>query len=380
MTASTTRGNLQALVQEMHSHVDPFISDIPKVELHLHIEGTITPALRWKLAQRHGITLKSERTGEIYDTIEKLQASYELHRAQYKPGEGAEATFFELYYGGFEVLQTEEDFYDLAMNMFELAAKMNVRYVEPFFDPQGHTRRGVPLDAVMKGFRRAQLTAEKDLNVKSQWIMCMLRDMTLESATEHYEAALPYRDMIVAIGLDSMEEGHPPSQFYKLFERARADGFKLTCHCDPGVPDTMSNMEQVLNDIGGTGADRCDHGLSAAHDPQLVQGFVEKKIGMTLCPWAYFCLSPETDIMGKVRQLYDAGVQVTINSDDPAYMDGCWIVHNLHLARLMCGFSDADIVRLQRNAVDMCWAPQEVKSAITKELEEFAARNITGKA
>jgi adenosine deaminase len=157
-----------ALRQELLDANDKFVFDLPKVELHVHIEGTLIPELRWKLAKRNNQTLKLERTGTVYHSLEQLKESYTIIQA--RPGHRIDNTeesftFFEAYYGGFEVLVTEQDFYDLAMNYFEHAASMNVRYCEPFFDPQGHTRRGVSFETMMEGFRRAQEEAEKRLNV-----------------------------------------------------------------------------------------------------------------------------------------------------------------------------------------------------------------------
>lgn len=171
MPASTPSRNeiLQLRKQKISATQDSFIDAIPKLELHVHIEGTITPELQWKLAQRNGHQIKVERTGVVYHTLEELRASYQgfLDHASFGTAEGR-ASFFDSYYGGFQVLFTDEDYYDLAMNYFQRAAKMNVRYCEPFFDPQGHTSRGVPIESVMKGLRRAQIDAEKKLNVSTE--------------------------------------------------------------------------------------------------------------------------------------------------------------------------------------------------------------------
>ncbi|RGP66122.1 adenosine deaminase [Fusarium sporotrichioides] len=362
-----------SLRQELLDADHKFILDLPKVELHVHIEGTLTPELRWELAKRNSQTLKLERTGTVYHSIEQLRESYNL--IQPRPGhriDNAEEsfTFFEAYYGGFEVLVTEQDFYDLAMNYFERAAAMNVRYCEPFFDPQGHTRRGVAFGTIMNGFHKAQKEAEARLNLKSKWIMCFLRDMPVESAMETYESVLPYKDMVIGIGLDSDENDRPPLMFEEIYNRARKEGFRITAHCDVGQKDTHRNIRQVASDLGSTGADRIDHGLNAAQDPELIRTIKERGIGMTTTPWGYLRHEPVDEIFPRIRTLFDAGIPLAIASDDPAYMEDCWILHDMLLVKKMCDFSDEEMVRLTKHTIDMCWADETVKNEIRKELDE----------
>ncbi|UZP35163.1 hypothetical protein NXS19_002979 [Fusarium pseudograminearum] len=352
-----------SLRQELLDADNKFILDIPKVELHVHIEGTLTPELRWELAKRNNQTLKLERTGTVYRSLEQLRESYTI--IQPRPGHRIDNTeesftFFEAYYGGFEVLVTEQDFYDLAMNYFERAAAVNVRYCEPFFDPQGHTRRGVAFHTIMDGFRRAQKEAEARLNLKSKWIMCFLRDEP---------------DMVVGIGLDSDENDRPPLMFADVYNRARKDGFRITAHCDVGQKDTHQNIRQVASDLGSTGADRIDHGLNAAQDPELIRVIKERGIGMTITPWGYLRHEPVEEIFPRIRTLFNAGIPLSIGSDDPAYMEDCWILHDLLLVKKMCDFSDEDMVRLTSHSVDMCWADEKVKDEIRQELDEVLAKH-----
>ncbi|KAL0934818.1 adenosine deaminase [Colletotrichum truncatum] len=366
------------LRQELLDTNDKFLIELPKVELHVHIEGTLTPELRWELAKRNNQTLTLERTGTVYNSLEQLRESYNL--IQPRPGhriDNAEEsfTFFEAYYGGFEVLVTERDFYDLAMNYFEHAASMNVRYCEPFFDPQGHTRRGVSWETMMGGFRTAQQEAEKRLGIKSKWIMCFLRDMPVESAMEHYQAVLPYRDMVIGIGLDSDENDRPPSMFSDIYNQARQAGFRITAHCDVGQKDTHKHIRQVVTDLGGTGADRIDHGLNAAQDEEIMRLIKSKGIGHTITPWGYLRHEPVEEIFPRIRTLYDAGIPISIASDDPAYMEDCWILHDMLLVKKMCDFSNRDMVVLTNNAIDMCWAPEAVKEEIRNEVEAVLARH-----
>lgn len=199
----------------------------------------------------------------------------------------------------------------------------------------------------------------------------MLRDMPAESAMEHYEAALPYKDMTVGIGLDSNEYDRPPSLFEELYLRARADGFKLTCHCDVMQKDTHEHIYQVAECIGGSGADRCDHGLDAAERPELVELIKEKRMGMTLCPWAYVRHHEEEDLFRHVRTLFDAGIKVNISSDSPAYVESNWITQNLLLLRMKCRFTNEEIARVEKDSVEMCWADEDVKRNLLGEIERF---------
>lgn len=201
--------------------------------------------------------------------------------------------------------------------------------------------------------------------------MCFLRDMSPESAMSHYIDALPYRDMIVGIGLDSLETDRPPLLFEDVFQRAREDGFKITCHCDVGAKDSLRHIAQVIDQLGGTGADRIDHGLHAADDPSLLAKVKEKDLGMTICPWGYLCYSGETQILERIRIIHDAGIKIAIGSDDPAYMEDVWLNNSLHMLRELCHFTDDDFVALQRYAIDICWASADVKREILAELQEY---------
>ncbi len=368
-----------------------FIQEMPKVELHVHIEGTMTPELRWKLACRNGISLTAGSQKIPLASLDATREAYKHIRGRIGAASADASknmTFFEAYYGGFDLLQAEEDYYELAMNYFEHAARMNLRYCEPFFDAQGHTRRGISMETIMGGFRRAQLYAEEHLKVwsnlkrttspptnkwqiKSQWIMCFLRDMSEESAMIQYEAALPFKEMIVGIGLDSDEYDRPPLLFDAVYKRARADGFKLTSHCDFNQKDTHENIRQVSEALGGSGADRIDHGMNVADRDDLIDQIKKSGIPLTICPCAYIRHTSEIEIFPRIRKLFDAGIKITIASDDPAYMEDNWVLHNMHMVRDKCKFTDAEMVQLQRNAVDACWAPDRVKQALLEEIKKF---------
>lgn len=206
--------------------------------------------------------------------------------------------------------------------------------------------------------------------------MCFLRDLSPESAMEHYQAVLPYRDMVVGIGLDSNEDDRPPSLFAEVFALANQAGFRITAHCDVGQKDTHKHIRQVASVLGGSGAHRIDHGLNAAQSPELIQLIKENDVGMTITPWGYLRHEPVDEIFPRIRTLYDAGIKISIASDDPAYMEDTWILHDLLLVKKMCGFSNNDMVTLAQNAVDMCWAPEEVRREIRKEIEIVATRYL----
>jgi adenosine deaminase len=182
--------------------------------------------------------------------------------------------------------------------------------------------------------------------------------------------------MIVGIGLDSNEYDRPPLLFEELYQRARADGFKITSHCDVTQKDTHEHIRQVAESVGGTGADRCDHGLDAAERPDLVALIKQKGLGMTLCPWAYVRHHTEADLFQHIRTLFDADIKINISSDSPVYVEGNWITHNLLLLRFKCKFTDNEIAKVERNSVEVCWATEDVKRCILKEIDNFCVSPI----
>ncbi|KAE8445172.1 hypothetical protein EG329_013669 [Mollisiaceae sp. DMI_Dod_QoI] len=361
---------LQTWKSQCRSQSDPFLAALPKIELHVHLEGTLTSSLRFKLAQRNNVRLHSARLNKDFHNLEELQEAYNLLQPRSVKGKGVSA-FFEAYYGGIEVLKTEEDFYELTIAYFKKAKEMKVRYAEVMFDLQAHTRRGVGVEVVMSALRRAREDAERILNVKSNFIACFLRDESLESAVATYEFMLPYRDIIVGIGLDGNEFKRPPMLFNDLFKRARSDGLKITAHCDVKQPDTLAHIRQVVEEIGGGGADRVDHGLDAAEDMDLVGSIKGKGIGMTLCPWAYVRHHTEKDLFGHLRTLMMEDVRICISSDSPAYVEDNWVLEDLSLLRLRNGWTDEELVKVQEDAIEMCWASDNTKKILKEEMEMF---------
>jgi adenosine deaminase len=327
-----------------------FIAGLPKCELHLHIEGTLEPELRFELARRNEV-------GQPYETVEEMRATYDFNDLP---------SFLACYYEGISVLRSEAEFYDLAMAYLRKAASQNVRYAEIFFDPQAHTSRGVSFDVVIGGLRRALIDAETRLGLKAQLIMCFLRDFQAEYAMATLLESLPYRDWIVGVGLDSDEKGNPPAKFAAVFERARQEGYMLTMHCDVDQQSSIEHIRQCLEQIG---VDRIDHGVNVLEDPTLVEAIRERGLGLTVCPISnsYVTDSMKADA---IRRMLDLGLRVTINSDDPAYFPG-YVQENLIAIQEALGLSREELLQLERNAFEIAWLPRHLKDAYLAELDAY---------
>jgi len=329
-----------------------FIEEIPKAELHLHIEGTLEPELKFQLAARNGLQLP-------YGSVDEMRAAYDFHDL---------SSFLAMYYEGMSVLLTERDFYDLAMAYFRKAHAQNVVYAEVFFDPQAHTSPGIGFDTVMEGLLRAQQDAEASLGLRSQLILCFLRDMSTASAAEALERSLPYRDHIVGVGLDSDERGNPPIKFRDVFARARGEGFHLTMHCDVDQEDSVGHIWQCLNDIG---VERIDHGVNAVQDAALVEEIKRRGLGLTVCPISN---SYVTDGLkaAEIKRLLDLGVRVTVNSDDPAYFPG-YINENLLALQQAANLTRDEIVRVVRNAFVISWLAADERDQYLAVVDAYVA-------
>lgn len=311
-----------------------FIQSLPKAELHVHLEGTLEPELAFALAARNNITLE-------HKTPEELLAAYDFNDL---------ASFLKIYYAGMRVLQREQDFYDLTYAYFKRAAQDNIVYVEPFFDPQAHTSRGIAFETVINGIHAAQVAAQCDLNIGSNLIMCFLRDMSAESAAEHLEMAKPFKDWIIGVGLDSEEAGNPPNKFRKVFSDAREFGWKLTMHCDVSQKDSVENIRQCLEEIS---VDRIDHGVSLIENEALCSEAMRRGIGLTICPVSNVFVS-QNMYAKETKALLRKGVKVTVNSDDPAYFRA-YLVDNLVALQREADFTRDDIEKLVANAFEISW-------------------------
>ena len=330
-----------------------FIEGMPKAELHLHLEGTLEPELKFEIAARNGLELP-------YTSVDEMRAAYDFTDL---------TSFLAVYYEGTSVLLTEPDFYDLATAYFRKAHSQNVVYAEVFFDPQAHTERGVPFDTVISGLRRAQTDAEAAFGLRSRLIMCFLRDLSAESAMETLEQASPYGDWIVGVGLDSDERGNPPVKFKEVFERARREGFRLTMHCDVDQQDSVQHIWQCLDEIG---VERIDHGVNALEDDALIRTINERRLGLTMCPISN---SYVTDGL-KARELLDEGVRATINSDDPAYFPG-YVNENFVAVLDAVQLSRRDVVQLARNAFTISWLEEEERKRYLDRLDVYDAEAVS---
>jgi adenosine deaminase len=333
------------------SELSSFIEGMPKAELHLHIEGTLEPELKFELAARNGLELP-------YGSVDEMRAAYDFNDL---------TSFLVGYYEGMGVLLAEEDFYDLAMAYFRKAHSQNVVYAEIFFDPQGHTTRGVPFGTLIEGFHRAQKDAEDSLGLRAQLIMCFLRDMTSESAMETLEQSLQYRDWIIGVGLDSDEKGNPPIKFKDVFARARAEGYRLTMHCDVDQEGAVGHIWQCVNEIG---VERIDHGVNSLDDEALIEEIRARGLGLTVCPISnsYVTDGPKAD---EIKTMLDRGVRATVNSDDPAYFAG-YITENLITVAEAVDLTRDEIVQLSRNAFTISWLSDEDRKPYLDALEAYA--------
>ncbi len=329
-----------------------FIAGLPKCELHLHIEGTLEPELKFALAERNGIQLE-------HSTVEEVRASYNFDSL---------TTFLIGYYDSMRVLRTAEDFHDLAIAYLIKAASQNVRHVEMFFDPQAHTGRGIPFGTVVEGLRRAVLAANRTHGVHAELIMCFVRDMSAEFAMATLVQALPYKDWILGVGLDSDERGHPPEKFAAVFTRARAEGFQLTTHCDVDQPGSIDNIRTVLETIG---VDRIDHGTNILEDPALVARVLDEGIGLTCCPVSNVWVTQDMKA-NEIVALLRAGVRVCINSDDPAYF-AAYIGENFLALAEKAELSLDELAQLSRNAFEIAWLPSATRDRYLTEIDQYVA-------
>lgn len=278
------------------------IRALPKAELHVHIEGTFEPELMFAIAQRNQIDIP-------YKSVEEIKQAYNFHNLQ---------SFLDIYYAGAAVLIHEQDFYDLAWAYFEKCHEDHVVHTEMFFDPQTHTDRGIAFEVVLKGLKRACDDAQEKLGISSHLIMCFLRHLSEEAAFETLAQALPYKDQIIGVGLDSSEVGHPPSKFERVFAKAREAGFLIVAHAGEEGP-----AEYVWEALDLLKVNRIDHGVRSEEDPKLMARLIQEKMPLTVCPLSNLKLCVVDDMADhNIRRLLQQGVHVTVNSDDPSYFGG----------------------------------------------------------
>lgn len=308
-----------------------WLNALPKAELHLHLEGSLEPELLFRLAQRNGVALP-------WPDIDALRGAYNYGNLQ---------EFLDLYYLGADVLRTEQDFYDLTWAYLLKCREQNVMHTEPFFDPQTHTDRGVPFAVVVNGIRQALDDGRKQLGVSSGLILSFLRHLPEEQAMRTLDEALPFRDAFIAVGLDSSEKGFPPRLFQRVFDRARAEGLPAVAHAgEEGPPEYIWEALDLLKVL------RIDHGVRAAEDPNLIARLIDEQIPLTVCPLSNTRLRVFEHMRDhNILTLLDAGVKVTVNSDDPAYFGG-YVNENFHALYEHLGMTQAQAQALADNSLD----------------------------
>ena len=327
---------------------------MPKAELHMHIEGSLEPELIFRLAARNGVALP-------YANVEALRAAYAFSDLQ---------SFLDIYYAGASVLLKEADFFEMAWAYFERAAADNVVHAELFFDPQTHTDRGVPMAAVIQGLHHACRRAHAEFGISSQLILCFLRHLSEEAALATLEAALPYREHFIGVGLDSSERGHPPEKFARVFARARELGFKLVAHAgEEGPPAYIESALDVLH------VQRIDHGVRCLESPALVARLARERMPLTVCPLSNVKLCVfKTLAEHNLPALLDAGLCVTVNSDDPAYFGGYVNDNYVQTFAALPQLTAAHARQLALNSFEASFAPEVDKAHWARQLDAVFAQ------
>ena len=328
--------------------MDNFVRGLPKAELHLHIEGTLEPELMFRLAERNGVDLP-------YDSVEEVRAAYEFEDLQ---------SFLDIYYQAASVLLTEDDFADLMAAYLARARADGVRHAEIFFDPQTHTERGVDVGTVVRGFVRSQDQASPEIT--STLILCFLRHLPAEAAIEVLEASQPYLDQIQGVGLDSGEVGNPPELFAEPYRMAVEAGLRPVAHA--GEEGPAGYVHSALDVLG---VERIDHGVRAGDDPALVERLSKERIPLTMCPLSNQKLKVVPDLRDhNLADLMEAGVLVTVNSDDPAYFGGYVGDNYLAIAEAL-DLSRDQIVQLALNSIEASFLPEDRKAALRDEIAAY---------
>lgn len=324
-----------------------FLRCLPKAELHLHIEGSLEPELMFALAERNGVSLP-------YASVEEVRAAYDFSDLQ---------SFLDLYYRGMSVLRTAEDFHDLAMDYFRRASAEGVVHVEMHFDPQAHLVRGIELPVVIEGLSLARRRAQRELGMSTALIMAFLRDRPAEEAMAVMESAAPYWEMLDAVGLDSAEQGNPPSKFVEVFERARQLGIPRVAHAGEEGPPAYIREALDLLDVC-----RIDHGVRCLEDPELVVRLRDEGVVLTVCPLSNVRLRVvERMADHPLPQLLDAGLRLTLNSDDPAYFGGGMLA-NFEACAEAFGWSQEVFIQLAGTAIEAAFIDETRRLDLHRQL------------
>ncbi len=326
-----------------------FIKQLPKAELHLHIEGSLEPELMFELAKKNSIEIP-------YKTVEEVKEAYNFTNLQ---------SFLDIYYAGAKVLITKEDFYALTWDYILKCKENNIIHTEIFFDPQTHTQRGISFKTVISGIKEALADAKKELGISSEIIMCFLRHLSEKEAFETLEQSLDFKEDIIGVGLDSSELGNPPKKFEKVFNKAKEYGYKLVAHA--GEEADVSYINEALNLLH---IERIDHGVQAIHSETLMQRLKEEQIPLTVCPNSNIELKVfDSYKEHNIKKLLDYGLNITVNSDDPAYFKGYLnqnffnLIENLPLEK-------KDIITLVKNSFKASFLSKELKNEYLKRVDK----------
>jgi adenosine deaminase len=338
------------------SRLPELIRRMPKAELHIHIEGSLEPEMIFAMAQRNGVSLR-------YPDVQSLRRAYAFSDLQ---------SFLDIYYAGASVLLHERDFEEMAWAYFQRAAADGVVRAELFFDPQTHTERGVPMGAVIEGLHRACVRAQQTLNISADLILCFLRHLSEDAAGQTLEEALPWRDRFIGVGLDSSERGHPPSKFQRVFERARHLGLRVVAHAgEEGPPAYIHEALDLLH------VERIDHGVQAWQDADLMQRLVRDRIPLTVCPLSNVKLRVFDQLTSHtMRQMLEAGVCVTVNSDDPAYFGG-YLLDNFLQTVDALGLDGQHAYQLARNSLQASFVDDQQRQVWLDQLDASCVQALS---
>lgn len=316
------------------------IQKLPKAELHLHIEGSLEPELMFRLAKKNNVEIP-------YDSVEDVRAAYNFNNLQ---------SFLDIYYAGANVLLTQDDFYDLTWEYILKCVEDNVIHTEIFFDPQTHTERGVAFEVVITGIKEALADAKEKYGITSCIIMCFLRHLSQEAAFETLEQALDYKDDIIGVGLDSSELGNPPSKFKEVFQKAKEAGFKLVAHA--GEEADFSYIYEALDLLN---INRIDHGVQSIKSPELMQRLKDEQMPLTVCPNSNIELRVFDNYKEhNIKALLDYGLNISVNSDDPAYFKG-YVNQNFVNLHENLPITEEDIITLVKNSFRSAFISDELK-------------------
>ncbi|MFQ0974848.1 adenosine deaminase [Vibrio campbellii] len=332
--------------------MNAFIQGLPKVELHLHIEGSLEPELLFELAQRNNIDIP-------YESPQELRKAYEFEDLQ---------SFLDIYYQGANALRTEQDFYDLTWAYLERCKAENVIHTEIFFDPQTHTDRGIEFETVINGIHRAMQDGNEQLGITSQIIACFLRHLSEESAIETLQSIIKHQDKIIGVGLDSSELGHPPEKFKRAFQQAKDAGLLTVAHAGEEGP-----AQNIVDSVEMLRVSRVDHGVRCVEDESLMDALIESKMPLTVCPLSNIklCVFDEME-QHNIVDLLRKGVAVTINSDDPAYFGG-YMTDNFMAVSNAHPMTKSELAQFTINAINASFISEALKAKYRAQVADYLA-------